>query len=72
MACSECDRREAEYARLEQACARAVNTLNSSMGTLLPTPEYMCLRAAAEEARIDSEVARIELEQHKRVRAKAN
>jgi hypothetical protein len=43
---------------LEQTHATAVNTLNGRMETLA-APEYMRLRAAADEARIDSEVARL-------------
>jgi len=69
--CTECDRLQAEHARLEQAYATAVNTMNGRIETLAAS-EYMRLRAAAEEVRIDSEVARLELEQHKRVHSKAN
>jgi len=60
-----------QHARLEQTDATAVNTLNGRMETLA-APEYMRLRAAADEARIDSEVTRLELEQHKRVHSRAH
>lgn len=71
MDCAECDRLLAEYERLEQAYATAVNVLNSSAETA-NVSEYMRLRAAADEARLDSEVARLQLEQHKRVHSMAN
>ena len=34
--------------------------------------EYSRLRTAADEARIDCKVARLDLEQHKRIHMKAN
>jgi hypothetical protein len=71
MACSECDRLQAECARLEQAYETALNTLDIRIDTS-PASEYMRLRAAVAEARIDSEVAHLELQRHKRVHSKAN
>ena len=69
--CAECDRLLAQYARLEQAYEIAVETLPPGMGTL-SVREYMRLRTAADEARIDLGVAHLKLEQHKRIHTKAN
>jgi len=71
MDCAECARLVVEYERLEQAYATVVNVLNSRTETATAS-EYMRLRADADEARLDSEIARLELGQHKRVHAKAN
>jgi len=68
MECSECNRLTDEFGRLERAYATAVGVLTASAHA----DEYARLRVAADEARIDSEVARLELEQHKRKHAKAN
>jgi hypothetical protein len=71
MNCVECDQLRDEYERLALAHASTVSLLNSSSGSAIAF-EYMRLRTDADEARIDSEIARLELEQHKRVEAKAN
>jgi hypothetical protein len=70
MDCPECDRLTAEYRRLEQEYASAVNLLNAPIAS--EVREYIKLRAAADEARIDAEIARLELEKHKGVHRKAN
>jgi hypothetical protein len=66
MDCAECDRLRSECERLEQAYAAAINTLNSRVGNA-PSFEYIELSTAVNEARIDSEIARTELEQHRLV-----
>ena len=71
MDCTECDRLSEECGRLEQAHADLVKTLLHSPETL-SAGEYTRLRQAAIEARIDSEIARTEFEQHQRIHAKAN
>ena len=71
MRCPECDRLLAAYERLEGDYATAIQTLGSRRDTAA-APEYIRLRTAADEARIDCEVARLEMEQHKRVHSKAN
>jgi hypothetical protein len=71
MNCVECDRLRGEYERLLLAYASAVNLLNGRSGTAIAF-EYMRLRTDAGEARIDCEIARLELERHKRVDAKTN
>jgi hypothetical protein len=51
--------------------ANMVKTLSDRIETL-SAREYMRLRAAADEARLDSEIARTELEQHKRIHTRDN
>jgi hypothetical protein len=69
--CGQCDRLRSEYERLERAYAFAINNLAARSGTA-PLTEYTRLRVIADEARIDSEVARLELEKDKRIHFKAN
>ena len=71
MDCPECNRLSAQYARLERAHADVIKTLSDRIETL-SAREYMRLRAAADEARIDAEIAHTEFEQHQRIHAKAN
>jgi hypothetical protein len=71
MQCPECDRLLAHYERLEGVYAIAIQTLGARRDSSLVS-EYIRLRTAADEARVDCEVVRLELEQHKRVHAKAN
>jgi hypothetical protein len=71
MECPDCARLRAEFERLERSYAMAVDALSANVG-ITRAAEYTWLRAAADEARIDSEVARLALEQHRRVHAKAN
>jgi len=54
-----------------RAYARAVDALAANAG-IVRAAEYTWLRAAADEARSDSEVARLEMERHKQRHAKAN
>jgi glutaredoxin-related protein len=53
MDCPECSRITAEYQQLEQQYASAVNLLNAVGAS--EVREYIKLRAAANEARIDAE-----------------
>ncbi len=71
MQCLECARLLAEYEKLESDYGTAIQALGSKRDTGVAS-EYIRLRTAADEARIDCELARLELEQHKRVHAKAN
>jgi len=71
MVCSECNRLLAEYERLEADYAMAIQTLGARRDIAVAS-EYLRLRTAADEARVDCEVARLELEQHKRIHSKAN
>lgn len=71
MNCPECARLLDEYETLERAHATAVGRVAASAQSD-NAREYQRLRARADEARLDSEVARLELEQHRRRHAKAN
>jgi hypothetical protein len=71
MDCAECNRLSALYARLERAPADVVKTLSDRIETL-SAREYMRLRASADEARTDYQIARTELEQHQRIHARAS
>ena len=64
MDCSERIRLTAGFDRLERAYAAALGILSASARTA-PAYAYNALRVAADQARLDSEVARLELEQHK-------
>ena len=68
MECPECNRLT-EYQRLQQEYASAVNLFKASMAAS-EVRDHMELRAAADEARIDAEIARLELEKHKGVHRK--
>src|ERR1700733_3386735 len=69
--CPQCTRLTADLDRLERAYAAALGVL-TARAHIARGNEYNALRIAADEARIDSEVARLELEQHKRKHAKVN
>ena len=71
MECDECDRLRAEHERLERAYASAIEVLAARSG-ISSAAEYTKLRAVADEARIDSEGSRLELERHKRIHSKAS
>jgi hypothetical protein len=71
MDCPECNHVTAEYQRLEQQYAAAINRLYAEIATSVVS-EYMKLRAAADQARIDAENARLKLEKHKGIHGKAN
>jgi len=69
MACSECSRLRAERDRLEKVHAAAIQALCGGVGAgagPLPGSEYVRLKIAADDARLDLEVARLEFEQHER------
>jgi hypothetical protein len=63
MACEEKQRLLAEYQVTTQKFADAVSELHRKIGTS-PLPEYQGLQRAADEARLESEQARLALERH--------
>jgi len=63
MACLECERLGAEHARRQRVQAAALQLLNDEAG-VTPANEYMKLRAANDGARLDFNLARMELENH--------
>jgi hypothetical protein len=69
--CPECNRLTAEYYRLGREYAAAVNLLNASLAAS-EVSEYIRLRAAAHEARIKAEMARVKLEKHNGSHSNAN
>lgn len=71
MGCMECARLLVEYEVLDGQYASAVNSLAARRETA-SAPEFTKLRVAADEARLDAELARLELERHQRVHRKAN
>jgi hypothetical protein len=71
MDCVYCDQFRSEHERLEQIYANAVNAL-SARPKKAPLTEYRRLRIAADDARIDAEVARLECEKHQRMHRAAN
>lgn len=66
MRCPECDRLITEYERLESGYATALQRLDDLRDTVVAS-EYIRLRTAADEAGIDCEIARLELERHRRI-----
>jgi hypothetical protein len=60
-----------EYESLERIYATAIQALAARRGTV-DSQEYAFLRKAADEARLEAELARLGLEKHKRVHTKAN
>jgi len=70
MKCPECSRLAADYRRLNQAYTVAFDAMLAA--SKVPASDFIKVRIAADDARIDSELARVELEQHKQIHAKAN
>jgi hypothetical protein len=70
MDCAECDRLLAQYERLARAYATAIDTMNIRMGNS-PSFEYTQLSTGIDDARINSEIALTELEQHKLVHSRS-
>jgi hypothetical protein len=71
MNCPECNRLTVEYQRIGRRYASAVHLLNASIAGA-DVREYMKLRAAAHEARVDAETVRRELEKHTEIHRKTN
>jgi hypothetical protein len=69
--CSQCLFLTTEYESLERAYAAAVTELNTGIKSA-PVEEYRRLRKRADESRLDAEVARLELEKHRRSHPKAD
>ena len=63
MDCYECGRLLATYERRQKAYSVAYRALAMATGTV-STDEYILINDAVQSARIDSEVARLELEDH--------
>ena len=62
--CAECTRLFEEYERLDRIYASAhMAMIHASVG---PAPNYNEMRVAANNAQLDSEAARLELDQHRR------
>jgi len=62
MDCAECSHRNEAYERLKLAYAAAIDALAGQNATLAG---YQRLRRAADETRLQAELARIELEKHR-------
>jgi hypothetical protein len=69
MDCPECARLLAEYERLESLKTDAIHALYAGP---LPAGEFAARKIAADQARLDAEVARLGLEQHQQNHVKAN
>ena len=63
MICPECARLTEEYERLERACSTAIQAL-TTRGSTGSASEYIALNAAADQARVDSRTALLELQKH--------
>lgn len=64
VACEECARLTAEYNRRNQALTAAREAANAAFEA--PAYQYRRLRAVSNEAWLDAETARLELERHRR------
>ena len=71
MKCTECTRLLAEFERLERAYAAAIDALTFMRETAVPS-EYPRLRRLASEARLNAEMARLELIKHQWIHSKPN
>ncbi len=72
MKSTDCWRLMDEHERLKGQSAEATERLREGAERRLSPVEYQTLVVAANDARLDAEIARLELEQHKMVHAKAN
>lgn len=71
VACSECARLLVEYERLTVVHKRAQHARIAATAQA-SAEEYMALRATADEAWMDLECARLEVDQHRRIHAGAD
>jgi hypothetical protein len=71
VACSHCQRLESEKELLERIHAEALGGLQANSETA-STEDYNALRIAESNARLDLEIAVLELKRHKRNHQKAN
>ena len=69
MDCSECSRLLTERARLARVYTIAFDAANRA--SLKPTAEFLKLITAADEAKLESKVASMELHQHRRAHGQA-
>jgi hypothetical protein len=67
MPCPECERLLAEYERLESLKTAAVHALYAGP---LPGGEFANRKAAADKAKLDAEIVRLELEHHRRIHSR--
>ena len=67
MQCDECARLLAVHERLKGNSAVATQRLHEGAEQRITIVEYRGLAAEANDARLEAELARLELEQHKRV-----
>ena len=67
MQCNECSRLLAVHEQLRGASAAATQRLREAVERQIPVAEYRRIAVEASDARLDAEVARLELEQHRRV-----
>ena len=63
--CPDCIRLKAEYERLVSALAAATQGLHSGAKTVLPPQESRRLAVTAKDAWVNSERARLEIENHR-------
>jgi hypothetical protein len=68
----ECDRLFSTHAELKRIHVIAAQALRAASATSTTLEEYRRLTFAANEAWIDAECARLEVEAHKRVHSRAN
>jgi hypothetical protein len=68
--CAECDRLTAECERLQQQNASGQESFNARVQPFAPG-EYAELGWPVEEARMEAEIARFELEQNKEIHRRA-
>lgn len=71
MDCLTCEQLTAEFERLERKCAAAKGRMSELCDTS-DSREYNHAKVQVNDAWLDSEVARIELERHQRTHSKAN
>ena len=67
--CGECSRLLAEEARLNRAHTVAFDKMLAA--SHLSSTEFFLAKATNDEARLDAEVSRLEVEQHKRIHSRA-
>ena len=69
MVCPECARLLADYRRLDQAYGVAFDAMLAA--SKVPASDFIKVRIVADEARIESELAWLDLEHHQRIHYEA-
>jgi hypothetical protein len=72
MGCDECFRLLGAHERLRADLAVAKQRLQEAITLRLPPAKYQTLLKAATDALVEADLARTELEQHKRIHTQAN